>query len=136
MTRKHRVRETPGYFRILAAAILAAAVCCAGAAPALSAAELLMFETRACEWCEQWREDVGVVYPKTPEGRAAPLRRVDLDAPRPADLAGVANVIYTPTFVLFDQGREVGRILGYPGEAHFWGLLGVLLQKLETGPSN
>jgi hypothetical protein len=115
---------------------LAAAVWCAGPAPALSAAELLMFETRYCEWCEQWRADVGVVYAKTPEGRAAPLRRVDLDGPRPADLADVGNVIYTPTFVLLDRGREVGRILGYPGESHFWGLLGVLLRKLEDGASN
>jgi hypothetical protein len=38
----------------------------------------------------------------------------------------------TPLFVLVDQGREIGRIRGYPGEDHFWGLLGVLMKKLDT----
>jgi hypothetical protein len=34
--------------------------------------------------------------------------------------------------VLIDKGREVGRIRGYPGEEHFWGLLGVLIRKLDV----
>jgi hypothetical protein len=37
-------------------------------------------------------------------------------------------IIYTPTFVLADNGREVGRIEGYPGDAFFWGLLESLLE--------
>ena len=37
---------------------------------------------------------------------------------------------FTPVFVLIDNGREIGRIRGYPGEDHFWGLLGTLLAKL------
>ncbi len=32
-------------------------------------------------------------------------------------------MLFTPTFVLFDDGREIGRIEGYPGEDFFWGLL-------------
>ena len=38
----------------------------------------------------------------------------------------------TPLFVLVDRGREIGRIRGYPGEDHFWGLLGVLMKKLDV----
>jgi hypothetical protein len=34
--------------------------------------------------------------------------------------------------VLVDGGREIGRIRGYPGEDHFWGLLGALLKKLDA----
>jgi hypothetical protein len=34
--------------------------------------------------------------------------------------------------VLVDRGREIGRIRGYPGEDHFWGLLGVLMKKLDA----
>ena len=34
--------------------------------------------------------------------------------------------------VLVDSGREIGRIRGYPGEDHFWGLLGVLIKKLDN----
>ena len=37
-------------------------------------------------------------------------------------------VRYSPTFVLVDQGREVGRMEGYTGEDFFWGLLERLLQ--------
>ena len=98
------------------------------------AAELVMFETRSCEWCARWNEEVGVVYDRTAEGRRAPLRRVDLQRDRPEDLRRLGAIVYTPTFVLMDRGSEVGRILGYPGEGHFWGLLGALIGKLPEAP--
>lgn len=100
------------------------------AAPQL---ELVMFERAGCAYCRAWLSEVGPVYPKTAEGRRAPLRRVDLAAPRPPDLADIAGIVYTPTFVLLADGAEVGRINGYPGEDFFWGLLGSLLARAETG---
>ncbi len=122
-------------FRLLALPILTAALWVLPAAvKAVHAAELIMFETSLCEWCEAWDQDVGVVYHKTEEGRLAPLRRVEHHGPRPAGLGAVGPVVYTPTFVLVDRGRELGRITGYPGEDHFWGLLGVLLQRLGPTP--
>ena len=89
-----------------------------------------MFESAGCSWCERWNREVGSIYERTEEAHVAPLRRVDLNGPRPDDLADIRGIVYTPTFVLVENGREVGRILGYPGEAHFWGLLGLELQKL------
>ncbi len=89
-----------------------------------------MFDAPFCEWCERWDDEVGVIYHKTDEGRQAPLRRVALAGPRPDDLKSIDGLRYTPTFVLLDQGLEVGRILGYPGEANFWGLLGQLLHSI------
>jgi hypothetical protein len=62
----------------------------------------------------------------------APLRRVDIHDALPTDLRGLDAVVYTPTFVLMQDGAELGRILGYGGEDHFWGLLGILLERLET----
>ena len=94
------------------------------------AGELIMFESAGCEWCEVWDEEVGGVYAKTPEGRRAPLRRVDISDARPVDLRFIKNVVYTPTFVLVENGAEVGRIIGYPGEDFFWGYLGQMLGKL------
>jgi len=44
----------------------------------------------------------------------------------------VAPVVASPTFVLADNGREIGRIVGYPGADFFWGLLGQLLSKLPA----
>lgn len=100
------------------------------AAGAARAAELVMFESATCEWCERWHEEIGPVYPKTPEARIAPLRRVDVHGPRPADLAFVRGIRFTPTFVLVHGGREIGRITGYPGEDFFWPLLDELLERL------
>lgn len=95
------------------------------------AAELLMFESDDCIWCRAWDAEIGPIYPKTAEGRRAPLRRVDIHAPRPVDLTHVEGVRFTPTFVLLDdRGREIGRINGYPGEDFFWGMLGELIAKL------
>lgn len=103
---------------------------------AVQAAELVMFETPACIWCEAWNREVGGVYHKTEAGRLAPLRRVELYGPRPEDLRGIEDIVYTPTFVMMDRGREVGRIDGYPGDEHFWGLLSVLVKKLRASPGS
>ena len=67
---------------------------------------------------------------KTAEGKAAPLRRYDLHADSPtAQLKG--RVLYTPTFLLIVDDKEVGRIEGYPGEDFFWGLLAKMLQQAD-----
>jgi thioredoxin-related protein len=36
-------------------------------------------------------------------------------------------VNFTPTFILMDDGQELGRIEGYPGENFFWAVLEKLL---------
>jgi hypothetical protein len=95
-----------------------------------------MFETAGCPWCALWTREVGVAYPKTAEGRRAPLRRVDLREAKAIGVTFAAPVNASPTFVLVDGGREVGRITGYPGADFFWGLLGGMLLKLapESAP--
>lgn len=114
----------------LAGAVLA----CQAVWPA-AAAELVMFERPGCAWCEAFDREIGAVYGKTAEGRLAPLRRVDLTQVIPADLKFIAVERVTPLFVLVDKGREVGRIRGYPGENHFWGLLAALTARLgDTKP--
>ena len=94
------------------------------------ATELLMFESDFCPFCEKWNEELGEVYAKTTEGKRAPLRRVDNDLRWPDDLGDVRPIRYTPTFVLVDDGAEVGRITGYHQEDFFWGLLGELIEEL------
>ena len=81
--------------------------------------------------------EIATVYGKTPEGTRAPLRRVDIAKAPPADLAFIDVERLTPLFVLVEHGSEIGRIRGYPGEEHLWGLLGALIKKLDergTGP--
>jgi len=97
----------------------------------LAAAELVVFETAGCPHCARWNREIAPIYPKTDEGKRAPLRRVDLAVPRPADLAAIGGIVYTPTFVLMDEGREIGRIVGYGGDEIFWSLLAELFAKLD-----
>lgn len=72
-------------------------------------------------------------YGQSAEGERAPLRRIDLDEERPADLPRV-GIRYTPTFVLFACNREVGRITGYPGADFFYPHLDRLLADFDAKP--
>lgn len=96
----------------------------------VSAAELVMFWRDGCPYCAQFDREIGPIYQKTDEGKAAPLRRVDIRAPVPPDLGSVTVERITPVFVLVDHGREIGRIRGYPGEDNFWGLLAGMIGDL------
>ncbi|MBV9558522.1 MAG: hypothetical protein JO254_15760 [Pseudolabrys sp.] len=98
----------------------------------IHAAELVMFEQAGCEWCARFDREVAPVYPKTAEGQRAPLRRVDIDKPVPADISFIQVERLTPLFVMIDKGKEIGRIRGYPGDDNFWGLLGVLIKRLDA----
>ena len=102
-------------------------------AQAACAAELIMFEQKGCVWCQRFDREIAPAYDKTTEGKRAPLRRVDIAKPQPADLAFAKRERFTPVFVLVDNGREFGRIRGYPGDTFFWGLLANLIEKLDRG---
>jgi hypothetical protein len=104
----------------------------AGFAAQARAAELLMFRRAGCPWCLAWDEAVGPIYPKSDLGRRLPLRPVDLDRDPPPAVILVRPVRFTPTFVVVDEGREIGRIEGYPGEDFFWSLLDKLARSLPS----
>ena len=100
------------------------------AMPRADAGELLMLERDGCAWCMRWNAEIGGIYPKTAEAERAPLRRVDIDEPWPADLDGIRPDAFTPTFILVDDGEEIGRLRGYAGDEFFWFLLGEMLEQL------
>jgi thioredoxin-related protein len=104
-------------------------------APAADAAELVVFEQKGCVWCQRFDRDIAPAYDKTTEGKRAPLRRQDIKQPVPAELAFIKRERFTPVFVLIDEGREIGRIRGYPGDTFFWGLLASLLERMDRGES-
>jgi hypothetical protein len=111
---------------------LAAAISVFAVLPTARAAELIVFEQAGCVWCETFDREIAPIYPKTIEGQRAPLRRVNIDRTLPSDLAFLETERLVPVFVLVEKGQEIGRIRGYPGEDHFWGLLGALIKKLDT----
>lgn len=96
--------------------------------------QLVMVEQTGCSWCAAWHREIGPAYPNTAEGRAAPLRTVDLHA-LPPDLDLVSRPRFTPTFILVSQGREISRLEGYPGADFFWPMLGRLLDAAPAAGS-
>lgn len=112
--------------RITRRVILALGLGAIAAAPARATGNwrLIMVEEAGCIYCARWHAEVGPGYASSPEGRFAPLQQVRIGS---AEVAGIQGLRYTPTFVLADGGREVGRITGYPGADFFWGLLDEML---------
>ena len=105
------------------------------AAPASAQVKLLMFQQEGCPWCARWNADIAPIYPKTAEGKEAPLERLDIHNPLPAGLALKGMPQFTPTFVLVQNGKELGRIEGYPGPDFFWAMLDQLLKKVAADPA-
>lgn len=97
--------------------------------PASAETYLLMAEEHGCAWCARWDEEISHIYPKTDEGRTAPLQRYDLHGETPKDVTLARRVSFTPTFILITDGVEVGRIEGYPGEDFFWSLLTMMFEE-------
>ncbi|MFK7901503.1 MAG: transcriptional regulator [Nitratireductor sp.] len=98
----------------------------------LRAAELVMLEQDGCFYCERWHEEIGIAYPKTDEGKFAPLRVVNIHDEMPKDLENLRMEPFTPTFVLMNEGVEIGRLRGYTGDEFFWFLLNDLIKKIKT----
>ncbi len=114
---------------IIRLTVAAFAVTLMSAASARAELQLMMAEEPGCLWCARWNEEIGPIYPKTDEGAAAPLRRVNLLDPMPSDIVLARRINYTPTFILLVEGIETNRIEGYPGDDFFWGLLGQMLEQ-------
>ena len=98
------------------------------------AAELLMFSQGGCPSCVRWDREVGSIYDKTAEAAILPLRRIDIARQTASNVTLSSRILYTPTFVVVDGGREVGRITGYIHDDAFWGLLGSLAGKIALAP--
>ena len=73
-----------------------------------------MVRRAGCPWCAAWDREIAPIYGKTDIGRQAPVRLVDLEHMSEMKLALQSPVRFTPTFVLVDEDREIGRIEGYP----------------------
>lgn len=93
------------------------------ASPLAAEVRLVMVEQDGCAWCARWDAEIAPAYPNTPEGRFAPLLRADLHEDPPEGVRFSRKVVFTPTFVLINNGKELARMEGYPGADFFWPLL-------------
>ncbi|GAA0783675.1 thioredoxin family protein [Roseibium denhamense] len=96
--------------------------------PAAAETYLYMAEEDGCSWCAKWDNEIAHIYPKTAEGKTAPLKRFDLFSDKP-NVTFKNRVRFTPTFILVQNGVEVDRIEGYPGEDFFWSLLTMMFKR-------
>lgn len=113
-----------------ARSLFAGLLFCLAALQSSAAAELIMFRSPGCPHCLAWDRAVGEAYPRSEFGSIAPLRMIDLDRRRGPDIELRRPVVFTPTFVLVEAGREVGRIEGFTSDEFFWGLLERLVGRL------
>ena len=92
------------------------------------AAELLMIHHPLCSFCKAFHRDIGVEkYNASKRGKALPLRVIDVTVHNDfywfntVRRAGRINHVQgTPTFIIYHNDREVGRVVGYSGEASFY----------------
>lgn len=94
---------------------------------------LMMVEQEGCIYCAAWDREIGPGYPKSTEGRTAPLLRVDIKGPWPNGIVLDRRPTITPTFILLHEGAEVSRLEGYPGDQYFYALIGKMLTEAEIG---
>ncbi|MCE7028530.1 thioredoxin family protein [Jiella avicenniae] len=99
------------------------------------AAELLMFEQDGCPFCRKFDAEIAPDYPQSRIGQIAPLRRVNIFEDRTGGIAGLTPAVFTPTFVLVgDDGHEVGRLEGYPGQKWFYPEIEAILDGVTSEP--
>jgi len=119
------------YFHLPLRRALFGLVLCLLSASAFTA-ELLVVESSDCPYCKRFHEEIGAAYPKTDEGKLAPLRILQLSEAMPTQYSDVKPARVTPTFILVEGNKEIDRLEGYPGDNYFWFLLGEMLAKLDS----
>ena len=90
-------------------------------------AELVMYRRPGCPYCAAFDREIAPAYPKTEIGKKLPLREIDIHGAPDKSVKLKSRILYTPTFVLVEDGQERARIEGYPGEFFFWPRLENLL---------
>jgi len=91
------------------------------------AAELIMFSTKTCGYCRAFLKEVAPTYAQSEYAKLLPLRIISMDeahAPKWFDRAydeqRIDPIVGTPTFVVFNNGHEVARLMGYLSKEDFY----------------
>ena len=96
--------------------------------PGISA-ELIFVEQPGCYACVRFNKELGASYDLSTLGRDVPLRRVDINNRWPYRGSGVRRPMGTPTFIILDGGKEIGRFAGYGDGPRFWKKFEAVLAK-------
>jgi hypothetical protein len=91
-------------------------------------AEVILVEQGGCYSCVKFEQEQGDVFDLW-LGNELPLRRVDIHGRWPYRTAGVRRPMGTPTFIVVEEGKEIGRFAGYGDDRIFWKRLQAVLAK-------
>ena len=95
----------------------------------LSANNLVMVTSEYCIYCQIWEKQIGKIYPKTDIAKNYPLKRIELDDFLKDNYYNVEKTKITPTFIFFEDQKEIGRITGYSNPEMFWWQVDEILQR-------
>ena len=91
------------------------------------ATEMIMFSTKTCAYCRNFLREVAPTYNDTEYAKLLPLRIISMDsqnAPtwfsKAYDERRIDGISGTPTFVIFSNGTEVARLIGYGGKERWY----------------
>lgn len=93
--------------------------------------ELLVFEHRDCVYCRVFRSDTLPRYRESENASKAPIRFVSIEHTDTTNLKLSGAIQMVPTFVLMQDGREVGRIAGYWAPDNFFKMLSNLMLRTD-----
>jgi len=81
----------------------------------------------SCGYCQAFLKEVAPTYAQTEFAKLLPLRIISMDrqkAPkwydRAYDARKIDGIAGTPTFIVFDNGEEKARLIGYQGKERFY----------------
>ena len=91
------------------------------------ATEMIMFSTNTCSYCRAFLKEVAPTYNETEYAKLLPLRIITMDnknAPlwfsKAFDERRIDGIQGTPTFIIFSNGNEVARLMGYSGKDNWY----------------
>lgn len=104
--------------------------------------ELLMFSSDRCSYCQNFLKEVKPEYSESKYSKTMPLKviNIDTDPPKWAEKAMASGTLQpirvTPTFVLWDNNKEVVRTEGYRSKEHFYMIMDAFSQNVsnQKGP--
>ena len=82
--------------------------------------KMFMLTDERCIYCIIWEKQVGKVYNNTEISKTFPLHRMYINKVDKIKKKKIFNTDITPTFVMYKNNVEIGRISGYSNPEMFW----------------
>ena len=82
--------------------------------------KMFMLTDERCVYCIVWEKQIGKVYNNTEISKTFPLHRMYINKVDKIKKNKIFNTDVPPTFVMYKNNVEIGRISGYSNPEMFW----------------